>query len=81
MLNKFLRSFTSTSSIMLLLMIVYGMVIDTLHNLSIEGLTLLGFLIRLTCCGSLLAIGVFFNNKFRKKDEESKREKFDNPIS
>jgi hypothetical protein len=77
MLNKFQRGLRrglrTTSSIMLMLMIGYGIVVDTLHNYSYEVLDPIGLVIRLTFCGCFLAVGIFYNNKFRKRDEESKR--------
>lgn len=77
MLNKFQRKLRrelrSTSCIMLILMISYGILVDTLHNYSYEVSDPIGIVIRLTFCSFSLAVGVFYNNKFRKRDEESKR--------
>lgn len=77
MLNKLLRGLkrevSKTSSIMLMLMAGYGIVVDTLHHYSYEALDPIGFVIRVIFCGGFLAIGNFFNNKFRKRDVESKR--------
>ena len=69
--NRILGKSISTSSIMLMLMIVYSLITDAL--LIYEASPIVSFVIKLTSCAFLLWVGTFCNNKFREREKESKR--------
>ena len=70
-LNRIRRQFRTTSSIMLMLMIGYGIITDALHHYEVSDP--ISFVIKLISCAVLLSVGTLYNNKFRQREAESKR--------
>lgn len=70
-LNRIRRQLRTTSSIMLVLMIGYGLITDLLHCYEVSFSVKL--CVKLAAAVFLLSVGTFYNDKFRKREAESKR--------
>ena len=70
-LNRIRRQLRTTSSIMLTLMIGYGLITDFLHHYEVS--FSVGWCIKLAAAAFLLSVGTFYNDKIRKREAESQR--------